>query len=194
MSGILRPGDGFLFMKVGTHAQESLEDIIKRKTKEIESAGFAFWGYGGGTCHPITMVQPFVRDFQKKGGIVYLCMQPMESRHFADQIRATTYSVDGLHWEQIPPSINVLGSRYALAIKELRTVEFELPLARTQVAIGNSEGRPGDKYIAGRVDKACLRVVSPLEDVVDGDPLVHIGLVATIIEPYAVFVKADEQT
>jgi hypothetical protein len=36
-------------MKVGTHAQESLEDIIARKSKEIDDAGYAMWGYGGKT-------------------------------------------------------------------------------------------------------------------------------------------------
>src|ERR1700745_397624 len=38
---IFKPGTGVLFMKVGTHAQESLEDIIKRKLKEVDDAGFA---------------------------------------------------------------------------------------------------------------------------------------------------------
>ena len=45
MSQTIEPGDGLLYMKVGTHAQESLEDILRRKTKEIESKGYAFWGY-----------------------------------------------------------------------------------------------------------------------------------------------------
>lgn len=31
MSNMLEPGAGLLYMKVGTHAQESLTDIIKRK-------------------------------------------------------------------------------------------------------------------------------------------------------------------
>ena len=58
MSKIIEPGSGLLYMKVGTHARETLEDIIRRKTKEIEDTGYAFWGYGGNTCHPRTMVQP----------------------------------------------------------------------------------------------------------------------------------------
>jgi hypothetical protein len=62
MADLLKPGQGFLYMKVGTHAQESLEDIIKRKAKEIRDAGFALGGYGGNTCHPQTMVQPFARE------------------------------------------------------------------------------------------------------------------------------------
>jgi len=80
MSGIIKPGQGLLYMKVGTHARESLEDIIARKTKEIEDAGLAFWGYGGNTCHPQTMVQPFAKKYERQGEVIYLCMQPMESK------------------------------------------------------------------------------------------------------------------
>src|SRR4051812_26167621 len=84
----LKTGQGILYMKVGTHAQESLEDIIARKTKEIENAGVAFWGYGGNTCHPKTMVQPFARNFVQQGGTIYLCMKEMDSHHFAEQVEA----------------------------------------------------------------------------------------------------------
>ena len=95
MNDIIRPGSGILFMKVGTHAQESLDDIITRKTKEIEETGYALWGYGGNTCHPQTMVQPFAKAFEKMGQIIYLCMQPMNSTHFAEPVRA----------DQIVPSL-----------------------------------------------------------------------------------------
>ena len=44
MNNILRPGAGVLFMKVGTHANESLEDIVHRKQREIEAEGFRSLG------------------------------------------------------------------------------------------------------------------------------------------------------
>jgi hypothetical protein len=191
VSEIIKPGQGLLYMKVGTHARESLEDIIIRKTREIEEAGLAFWGYGGNTCHPQTMVQPFAKRYEQRGGVIYLCMQPMESRHFAEQIAADEYSVDGVKWEPIPKGVKVLGSRYALLIKGLRRQEFELPLARTRVAIGNSAGLSGSKYISGRVDKACLEILG--EDVAvrsaEEGLAIHIGLVAEIVDPYAVYVR-----
>jgi hypothetical protein len=188
MSNIITPGQGVLYMKVGTHANEPLDHIIERKTREIEEAGYGLWGYGGSTCHPQTMVQPFARDCARSGGRIFLVMEPMESKHFAEPIRADEFSVDGLHWEKIHESINVLGSRYALAIKDLRLEEFDLPLDRTQVALGNSMGAPGGKYINGRVDKACLRIAH--EDEHRGpERTVHIGLVADIVEPYAVYLR-----
>jgi len=189
MAPTLRKGDGLVYMKVGTHAQEPLEKIVARKTREIEQAGFALWGYGGGTCHPLTMVQPFIKSYVKRSGVIYLCMQPMESKHFAEQLRARQFSVDGISWQEIPSTINCVGSRYALVIKDLHAEEFDLDLSQTQVAIGNSTGLNGKAYIRGRVDKACLEVTSegnaPPEDRSD----IRIGLVAQIVKPYAVFVR-----
>lgn len=187
MTEIIRPGSGIIFMKVGTHARETLEDIIVRKTKEIENAGVAFWGYGGNTCHPQSMVQPFVRAYEERGKKVLLCMEEMESNHFADPIRADEYSVDGLEWINVPQSINVLGSRYALVIRALRREKADLPLASTRVAIGNSQGRPGDQYVAGRVDKACLEVISGSTAI--ESRIIHIGLVAELSPPFAVLLR-----
>jgi len=188
VSDIFHAGSGFVFMKVGMHAQESLPDIIERKRREIEGAGYGLWGYGGNTCHPLTMVQPFARDFVKRDGIIYLCMQPMESGHLAFPERAVESSRDGVNWEPIPEPINVLGSRYALAIKSLEEVDVELPLSETRVAIGKSTGRRGDVYISGRVDKGCLEVVDD-PDTDSSKPPVHIGLIAELIEPYAVLLR-----
>lgn len=190
MPNLIVPGQGLVFMKVGVHARESLAEIIERKTKEIDDAGFALWGYGGSTCYPNTMVQPFARDYTAKGQKILLCMQEMESNHYADPVRAEEFSVDGIKWQPVPKPINVLGSRFALAIKSLRREEFELPLSKTRVAVGPSLGRKGDKYIQGRADKACLEMTEeadiPLQE---GEPVVQINLIAELCEPYAVFLK-----
>ena len=190
MANLIVPGQGLIFMKVGVHAKEDLASIIARKTKEIDDAGFALWGYGGATCYPNSMVQPFAKDFIGRGQKVYLCMQEMESHHYADQVRADEFSVDGQSWEQIPAPINVLGSRFALAIKALRKEEFVLPLSRTRVAVGPSEGRTGDKYIQGRADKACLEIMGNVAEPLEEDePKIQINLVAELCEPYAVFLR-----
>jgi hypothetical protein len=178
-------GDAILFMKVGQHANEELAHIIDRKRREIEEAGFAMWGYGGNTCHPTTMVQPFVKDHISLSQPILLCMQPMTSKHFAEQVRATEYSVDGLSWQRMPESINVLGSRYALCIKDLRETDASLFLDDTQVALGRSKGKAGSEYIRGHVDKACLEIVGASRS---SSPT-PIGLVAELVDPYAVLLR-----
>jgi hypothetical protein len=190
VSDIPHPGEGIVFMKVGTHAREPLPEIIARKRKEIEEAGHALWGYGGNTCHPLTSVQPFARCFAEREGVIYLVMEPMVSKHFAIPDRADEFSVDGVHWQEVPAPINVRGSRYAMAIDSLEEDDFELPLGETRVAVGNSVGRRGDRYIKGRVDKACLEVVDDPAGANDA-PRVHIGLVARLVEPYAVLLRTQ---
>jgi hypothetical protein len=181
----LLPGDNLIYMKVGVHAQETLEDILNRKRKEIDDEGFSMWGYGGSTCHPRTMVQPFAAAAE---GRVLLVMEEIVSKHFAEPARASLYSSDGIDWQSVPAGINVLGSRYALCIDTLDDVEMMLDLASTHVAVGNSLGRNGDAYVKGRVDKACLTIDGIANDADHGHS-VKLSLAAELIAPFAVFLK-----
>ena len=126
----LDPGTAILYMKVGTHANEGLEAIIARKQREIEEAGVAFWGYGGSTCHPTTMVQPFAERLALSGTPLILAMQPMNSKHFAEPVRAEEYSVDGTNWQSVPHGVNALGSRYALVLDSLEQTHLDFPSTR----------------------------------------------------------------
>jgi hypothetical protein len=185
---MLDPGDAVLYMKIGTHAQEDLTAIIERKRKEIEETGLAMWGYGGNTCHPTSMVQPFAQSHTAAGGRIILAMEPMDSKHFAEQIRAEYFSPDGITWSEIPERINVLGSRYALCVKSLAEADDQLDLGMTRVALGNSKGKRGSKYVRGRVDKACLEITADIDS--PADHLIKpIGFVAELVEPFAVFLK-----
>lgn len=178
-------------MKVGTHAQESLADIIARKSKEIADTGYAMWGYGGNTCHPRTMVQPFADLFAAQEKPIYLCMQEMDSRHFAEPLRASEWSIDGVTWETIPKTIHVKGSRFALVLEELKRVEMKLPLAKARVAVGLSKGRPAGRYIQGQVDKACLEVLDSSLPNLESEEMreIPINLIAKLKAPYAVFLR-----
>ena len=190
MTQIVKSGAGLLFMKVGTHAQESLEDIIARKSKEIEETGYGMWGYGGNTCHPRSMVQPFAEMVHDRGEPIYLLMEEMESKHFAEPVRADQFSVDGRSWENVPDTINVRGSRFALVLSSLKQQVETIPLARTRVPLGPSMGRLGSRYIRGRVDKACLEVLAEPELVNEEDQReIRCTLVAELEHPYAVFLR-----
>lgn len=184
----LANGEAFIYMKVGVHAKESLESILLRKRKEIEDAGVSFWGYGGNTCHPLTAVQPFAKEVTEHGATIRLLMQEINSNHFADQVRAEMYSEDGVKWKEVHKSINVLGSRYALVLGDLETVDLKVELAKTKVGIGRLAGIPGSEYLRGRVDKACL-IYSPTATVAAEPDLVSLGLSARLVPPYAVIMK-----
>ncbi|MEW6499054.1 MAG: hypothetical protein AB1589_42185, partial [Cyanobacteriota bacterium] len=181
---------GLIFMKVGLHAQESIEDIIKRKQREFEETGSIFWGYGGNTCHPLSMVQPFAKEVEESGNKVLIVMQKMNSKHAAPPEIAKQYSDDGVNWQPIPKGIEVRGSRYAMVLDELRVEEFDLDLGELQVGVGPSRGRKGDQYLMGRVDKGCF-LYTPQKDPAQQDKknVTPIGLVARVKEPYAVLLK-----
>lgn len=183
----LQTGDPFIYMKVGIHAKESLADIIKRKRAEIANAGVSFWGYGGSTCHPLTAVQPFAKEVSTNGTSIRLLMQEINSKHFAEQLRADSYSTNGVDWVKIHKAINVLGSRYALVIDSLEEVDFKLSLEDTQVGIGRFTGTAGSDYVKGRVDKACL-VFSPHMKQSEGEAI-SLRLAARLVDPYAVLLK-----
>lgn len=181
---------GLIFMKVGLHAQESIEDIVKRKQREFEETGSIFWGYGGNTCHPFNMVQPFAKEVEQSGNQVLIVMQKMNSKHAAPPEVAKQYSDDGVNWQPIPKGIEVRGSRYAMVLDELRVEEFDLDLGELQVGVGPSRGRKGDQYLMGRVDKGCF-IYTPQQASVtqNKQTATPIGLVARVKAPYAVLLK-----
>jgi len=186
MSSILTPGDGLIFMKVGVHASEPFDAIVKRKLAEYEIAGMSFWGYGGSTCHPISQVQPFAKQLNQSGRRLRILMNEIESKHYTAE-RANEYSIDGVNWKEVPEGINVIGSRYALVLGELTPGELNLDLSETRVGIGSSRGKFGSDYIKGRVDKACLTY-----DPIERNPTQQIRQIqfqAEVKEPYAVILR-----
>lgn len=181
-------GHGLLYMKVGIHARESLEDIILRKQKEYDEAGMIFWGYGGNTCHPTKHVQPFAKEFSQKGKEIVLVMQEINSNHFAEPKAAEAYSDDGFAWKPIPRGIEVRGSRYALILDELELQEFDINMRDLNVAAGPSRGTVAAEYIQGRVDKGCFELNLGHTPEKKSD-LCRISLCAKLIEPYAVHLR-----
>ena len=188
MNGIIPPKSGLLFMKVGLHAGETFEDILLRKKREYETAGAIFWGYGGGTCHPTRCVQPFARIKVEEGEKILIVMEEIDSRHPPSTMVAKEYSADGIIWQPIPKGIEVRGSRYAVVLNELHVGDLDIDLTEYEVGAGPSTGKPAGKFIAGRVDKACI--VKSAVQAPSVQPLVKkIQHYAELQAPYAVFTR-----
>jgi hypothetical protein len=185
---------GLIFMKVGRHAQETIEDIIKRKQHEYEATGSIFWGYGGPTCHPISMVQPFGKQIEEAGSQLFIVMNKIDSKYATrpepPHEPAKAYSADREDWKPIPKGIEVRGSQFAMVLDELRLDEFEIDLGELEVGIGPSRGRKAHHYMLGQVDKGCFRHVPREVPVAREERVIKkIGLVARVKAPYAVFIK-----
>lgn len=188
MAELIQPGAGVIFMKVGLHAQEPIDDIIKRKQDEFAKAGVSYWGYGGSTCHPTGMVQPFAKEMAEKQQDVHLVMHKMDSRHQASPEIAQEYSDDGINWYPVPNGIEVRGSRFALVLGGISEEDFDLNLRHALVATGRSRGRLGSEYIQYQVDKGCF-VLEEGALVPEPEVTRHIDLSAPLVEPFAVFVR-----
>ena len=148
--------EAFVFMRVGSHAGETFDQILERKQRELDAAGQIFWGYGGTTLHPIRQVQPFAKLWARDAGSIQILMQPITSRADPDVLPAKEFSVNGIEWEPLPSGIVVTGSRYAIVLDEIRPGQLDLDLRQFEVGIGPSRGRSAARYLKGRVDKGCL--------------------------------------
>lgn len=181
----------FVFMRVGSHAGETFDQILERKQRELDAAGQIFWGYGGTTLHPIRHVQPFVKLHTRDTGSIQILMQPITSRADPDVLPANEFSVDGIEWNPLPSGIEVTGSRYAIVLDEIRPGQLDLDLSQFEVGIGPSRGRNAARYLKGRVDKGCLVAAQSPDAGEDiNQKLVAIGFHARLKDPYAVMLRA----
>ena len=64
------PPHAFIYMKVGPHGGETLDEILSRKARELEKADRIFWSYGGSILHPETQVQPFAQEWNQEQGSI----------------------------------------------------------------------------------------------------------------------------
>lgn len=182
------PPDAFIFMKVGNHAGESFENILRRKNEEYKKTGKIFWGYGGTACHPITQVQPFVSLYEKNDGSVYVLMQEIDSRAEPLIAPAKQFSTDGINWENIPEGISVTGSRYALVLDEIQSTDFDIDSQSYEIGAGPSVGKNAADYMRGHIDKACLVKTNNFDESKLQNNK-RIKLAAKLIHPYAVLLK-----
>jgi hypothetical protein len=175
-----------VFMKVGFHGEERLESIIARKCREEETSGMTFWGYGGTLCHPTKQIQPLVQRSMADGALVRVFMAVTPSKFKSKPIRAREFSNDGNSWLPLPAGVNIVASRYALVLTELRQCEIKVDLGSYVVAVGQSAGRRLSEYIVGRVDKGCAIYEENFEV---SSKVVQVALTGLLVAPYAVFLR-----
>jgi hypothetical protein len=169
-------------MKVGSHAQEELRAIVRRKRDELNQTGRTWWGYGGSACNPLKQVQPFSRDNRTSVSVVFL---PTRSRPQNRATPAAHWSADGVSWSPVPKGISVTGSKYALVLSDLVEVNDSIDLAHYCVGIGPSEGRLANQYLRFQCDKACVRRARITED----SDIRQVVLYGRLASPWAVLLS-----
>lgn len=183
----------FIFMKMGWHGGECLEKIVKRKRREVNDAGKAFWGYGGTVLHPTNQVQPFVEKWKEKPVCIEVLMEEIngDSKSGPPLGTAKQFATsDKELFEPIPEEIKTAG-KHALVLDEIRECkpELELDLRDYEVGIGpSSKGKKNAAdYLSYRTDKGALVKAKPPQNRPKEPKPVLIKYRAYLKHPYAVF-------
>ena len=161
----------FIFMKVGPHGGETLDEILDRKNRELKKAGMIFWSYGEkGPLHPTEQVQPFVERWVEKLDYIEVLMEPTKARSQYGPAAGTANSYSARNnkegRESIPKGI-LTAPPHALMLGEIRRCDLKLDLRDCELGIGDNERTNAAQYLAFRgmkeqtgrgrgADKGCL--------------------------------------
>jgi len=176
-------------MKVGYHGDETLDEIIQRKTREEKACGILFWGYGGVICHPLNQVSPFVRSAEEQGSGVKLILSVTPSKFHKKTQYAKYYSADQKTWQPMPKGSLITASAFAIICKNFRKVNYQIDISKYEVAIGPNKGKNLREYLSYRTDKACA-IYNPQFG--RASHPVSIAFEADVVSPYAVFCSPSE--
>ena len=189
----------FIFMKVVNYGEDTLEEIMERKQRELNDVGWTYWGYGGnegtGPLHPKKQVQPFAGQWMKEPGSVQVLMEKIDGKFNIELPTAKKYSaddsVDEERWNCLPSGIYLPRTKWALVLGEIIEVTppLELDLRDYKVGIGPSCGNNAAKYLSGKTSKGCLVETETPYRGSDAPETVTITYQAFLKFPYAVFLK-----
>ena len=173
-----------VFMKIGYHGDETLDEIIDRKMREERSCGVIFWGYGGTICHPLNQVSPFVRSAKEQGYKVKLIFSVTPSKFHKERHNARYYSADRKIWQSMPNGSLITSSAFAITCRNFRKVNYKVDISKYKVAIGPNKGKNLHEYLSYRTDKACA-VYNPQTG--KACHLIPVTFEADVVFPYSVF-------
>ena len=181
--------DAFIFMKVGPHGGEPLEDILNRKKSELDCMEWTFWGYGGTVLHPTNQVQRFVEERKIGLGCIEVLMQEVkgDSKSGPPLGTARQYATsDKELWKPIPHGIQT-GGKHALVLDGIEECELEIDLRDYEVGVGDKKGTNATKYLKYRTDKGALVKAQSRRNRPKEPNPVPIKYRARLVCPYAVF-------
>jgi len=112
---------------VGTHAGETIEEIILRKQQEISKLGYTFWLYKSHSAKP-TIVQEMAKT-HKINTYLINASSLSGAKPTTEKALARLYSTDKHNWDAIPSGLIVTGlskGAFALVFKNIRILDNEV--------------------------------------------------------------------
>lgn len=141
-------------MKIGPFCGFSLEEIVVIKTKEENLIGKFFLGYSGVFCHP-KRVKEFIQLAQSEHEKVRVLFIKTTSNFVSPIKKLSHYSLNSKDWQSLPEEVLLVGSKFSLVAKGLKSVNFEIDLSHYQSCLGVVPGKTLDNYLKFRCDKSC---------------------------------------
>lgn len=143
-----------IVMKIGPFCGYSLKEIISIKQNEEKVIGHFYLGYAGVFCHPKRVVEFIARAKSEKEKItVYFIATPS---NFVSPIkRLKFYSKDSITWGNLSKEVLLVGSKFSIVGKGLRSANFDLDISQYQSVLGSVSGKRLHDYLKYRCDKSC---------------------------------------
>jgi hypothetical protein len=130
---------------IGPHAGETVESILTRKSKDIESSGFTLWGVANAPIHQAI-------DMETDRALFLEASSKNSAKPTKSAKEATEYSTDGgASWKKIPEGMSkvtgAIGPNYtALFITDMKFVNeslnlwdySDIPSGPAKIALGKS--------------------------------------------------------
>ena len=178
----------FVFMKVGSHGDESYQQILARKNSEEQRYGFMLWGYSGTLLNPKSLVHGLESNY-REGEKPLLLMSETKSPFRNNPVESLHVSTDKILWHPLPKGLGTKGCDKALICRGLRPIDVDINFSNYAVATGPSKGRPLSEYVRHRTDKACATYDGSSPNV--KAKIIKVTWLAELLPPFAVYLSSD---
>lgn len=176
-----------IVMKVGPHSNMTLKDIIKSKQEEELKHGVHYWGYSGVFCQP-KQTQKFCKWAKEiYGENPSIILIETKSAYSSKIGHIKQYSVDNKVYVPFQAPVQLQGAKFSFVARNLKVMESFIPEAY-EVYGGKNDGRVLTEHLRFRVNKS-FAILNKSAYVNKDNPAATNVLIATLVEPYAIWLK-----
>lgn len=175
-----------IVMKVGPHSNMSLSEIISSKEVEEATHGVHYWGYSGSLCQP-KPTQAFCKWAKEKYGEDPSIVLLETKSSYASSIGfITQFSTDNITFRSFEAPVQLQGAQFSFVARGLREIE-SFCLSKYNVYGGKNSGKPLPSHLRYRVNKSFATLTEEKADY--GFIECTNAIIATLVEPYAIWLK-----
>ena len=179
--------NAIIVMKVRPHSNMRLKDIIESKHEEELRHGVHYWGYSGVFCQP-KPTQLFCNWAKKNyGEDPSLILIETKSAYSSNIGYIKQYSSDNKVYVPFKAPVQLQGAKFSFVANNLRVMD-SFNLEAYNVYGGKNDGKILTEHLRFRVNKS-FAILNKDAHVNEDNSIKANVLIATLIEPYAIWLK-----